>query len=72
MSPISIRARQVNGHIETDIPMQIPSGSELVLTIYPPDRDTHFQNDWGATARASLSRAYGPSEPDYTERDIRD
>jgi len=70
MSPISVRVRQVNGHMEPVSPLLIPPGSDLVLTVFPPE-GTQESASWGSLASSGLARAYGPDEPEYTASDLR-
>jgi hypothetical protein len=70
MSPISVRVRHVNGQMEPVTPLVIPPGSDLVLTVFPPEGAAESKS-WGALAAGGLTRAYGPDEPDYSEADLR-
>ena len=52
--------------LEDDFP--IPKNARLLVTVLPESADDEkaFRDFWRQIGAQSLSRAYGPNEPDYT------
>ena len=69
MPTVALKAHFNGNHIVLDEPFDLPPNSPLIVTLLPePDTE---RADWEALAVASLARAYGPDEPDYSLNDIK-
>jgi hypothetical protein len=67
MSPITLRAHFDGNAIQLDEPCTLPVNAQLIVTVQPV---TDSRDGWESIAGESLSRAYGPDEPDYSEADL--
>jgi hypothetical protein len=63
-----LRAHYDGEHIVLDEPFELPANAPLMVTVFGPDTE---RSEWAALNAASLARAYGDREPDYTAADIK-
>ncbi len=64
----SVHAHYDGKHILLDEPMELPVGRRLLVTVLD---GTDEAADSYSLAATGLSAAYGTSEPEYSEADIR-
>lgn len=64
---VVVEARVIDGtHLELDRPIQVPSGRRLLVCVGEPGDTDDERSNWLAASVASLSAAYGESEPEYS------
>jgi hypothetical protein len=69
MPAVALKAHYDGERIVLDEPFELPRNASLIVTVLSDvDRE---RGDWEALALASLARAYGPDEPEYTIADIK-
>jgi hypothetical protein len=68
MASLSVHAHYDGKQILLDEPIELPVGRRLLVTLLDPTDD---EADSYSLAAAGLSAAYGTSEPEYTEADLR-
>ena len=68
MAPLSVHAHYDGKQILLDEPMELPVGRRLLVTVLAESGE---ENDYLALASEGLSAAYGTSEPEYSEADLR-
>ncbi len=67
----TIQARVVDtGHLELLEPIELPTGSKVVVVILP--EDIAERENWYRLSAQGLASAYGKSEPEYSVRMIRE
>ena len=68
MASLSVHAHYDGKQILLDEPMELPVGGRLLVTVLGLSDE---ESDHHALASAGLSAAYGTSEPEYSEADLR-
>jgi len=68
MAPLSVHAHYDGKQILLDEPMELPVGRRLLVTLLDA---TDEEADHYSLAATGLSGAYGNSEPEYSEADLR-
>jgi len=68
MASLSVHAHYDGKQILLDEPVVLPVGRPLLVTVLD---STDEETDYNSLATAGLSAAYGTSEPEYSEADIR-
>ena len=68
MALLSVHAHYDGKQILLDEPMELTVGRRLLVTVLD---GTDEATDYHSLAAAGLSSAYGPTEPEYTEADLR-
>jgi hypothetical protein len=68
MTTVALGARYDGKKIELDEPYPLPENARLVIVVLPPDNE---REEWSRLSLQQLARAYGDSEPEYTEADLR-
>ena len=68
MPTVSLKAHYDGKSILLDEPFQIPTHSELMVTILAPHPE---KKEDESLAISSLARAYGDNEPEYSRTDIK-
>jgi len=68
MKTVALSAHYDGETIRLDEPYPLPENAQLVVVVLSQDRE---QEDWSRLSIQQLARAYGDSEPDYTEADLR-
>jgi hypothetical protein len=68
MPAVALKAHYDGERIVLDEPFDLPPHSSLIVTVLPQDNE---RAEWEALSVESLSRAYGPDEPEYTLADIK-
>ena len=71
MPAVSLRAHFDGERILLDEPFEIPPNAPLMVTVLPPADSDQLATDWPLIGRASLARAFGDDEPEYTVADLR-
>ena len=67
MKTITLTAIFDGQHIKLDEPIALKPNTRLLVTVLPDQTTSDEEHrDWTALALQSLSRAYGPAEPEYT------
>jgi gluconate kinase len=69
MPTVTLKAHYDGETIRLDEPFDLPPNTRLMVTVLPMTDDD--REDWSHTSAASLARAYGENEPEYSERDVR-
>ena len=70
MPKVTLKAHYDGERIHLDEPFDLPRNALLLVTVLSPDQNAD-RVAWIAASRAALARAFGDSEPEYTEADIR-
>jgi len=65
MESVTIRAHFDGKQILLDEPFQLEANAQLIITVLPKSLDEE-REDWSRLALASLERAYGDDEPEYS------
>jgi hypothetical protein len=68
MALLSVHAHYDGKQILLDEPVELPVGRRLLVTLLD---STDEETDYYSLAAAGLSAAYGTSEPEYSEADLR-
>ena len=68
MKTVALSAHYDGKKIELDEPYPLPENAHLVVVVLPQDDE---RQGWSRLSVQQLARAYGDSEPDYTEADLR-
>ena len=71
MPAVTLRAHFDGERILLDEPFEIPPNTQLMVTVLASAESDRLAADWPAIARASLARAFGDDEPEYTAVDLR-
>jgi len=69
MPAISLRAHFDGESIRLDEPYVLPSDAQLLVTILSPE-SSEMLPGWVDLGAATLSRAYGDDEPEYSALDV--
>ncbi len=69
MSPINLKAHFDGQSIQLDEPFELAPNTPLLVTVLPSSSSDE-QATWNDLGRASLGRAYGSSEPEYSDADV--
>jgi hypothetical protein len=69
MPTVTLKAHYDGETIRLDEPFDLPPNTRLMVTVLPMTDDD--REDWSHTSAASLARAYGENEPEYSETDVR-
>ena len=69
VQPIALRAHFDGQQILLDEPFPMEPNTKLVITVLPKDDE---REDWTRLALASLERAYGEDEPDYSPGSLKE
>jgi hypothetical protein len=64
MTPQSIPAHFDGKQIQLDQPVALEANAKLLVVVLPEHDEE--RDDWIRAAQASLGRAYGDNEPEYT------
>jgi len=70
MPTIALKAHFDGQRILLDEPYPLPPESRLMVLVMPAAVDAE-ETDWRTLSAATLDRAYGPGEPEYTLADLR-
>ncbi|HEX3598575.1 MAG TPA: hypothetical protein VHU84_00455 [Lacipirellulaceae bacterium] len=71
MPPVSLKAHFDGHSIQLDEPFELPPNAQLLITLLPSTgNDADDRAAWDGLGQASLARAYGPDEPEYSDADI--
>jgi hypothetical protein len=68
MARLTVHAHYDGKQILLDQPMELPVGGRLLVTVLD---ESDEESDYHTLASAGLAAAYGTSEPDYSEADLR-
>lgn len=68
MKTVTLPATFDGKHIQLTEEYPLPLNARLLVTVLPEsaDEEKAFRDYWRQLGEQSLSRAYGPDEPDYT------
>src|SRR5882724_3060072 len=66
MKTISLTAIFDGQQIKLDEPIVLKPNTRLLVTVLPDESPDDEHRDWTTLGLHSLSRAYGPAEPEYT------
>lgn len=69
MPAVTLKAHFDGKQIVLDEPFDLPPDSSLVVTVLPKETENE-DAQWHGLAAASLARAYGDDEPDYSPADV--
>lgn len=70
MKALTLKAHFDGRQILLDEPYELRPGTPLAVTVLPSSADAD-DAAWTAAAAASLARAYGDDEPEYTTADLK-
>jgi hypothetical protein len=68
VASLSVHAHYDGKQILLDEAVELPVGRRLLVTVLDGNDE---EADYHVLATAGLSAAYGPSEPEYSEADLR-
>jgi hypothetical protein len=71
MATVNLRAHFDGDQIRLDEPFELEPNTELIVTVVPPTIDEE-REAWTRLALASLARAYGDDEPEYSRDQIKE
>lgn len=71
METVTLRAHFDGEQIRLDEPFKLEPNTELIVTVVPRASDEE-REVWTQLALASLARAYGDDEPEYSREQIRE
>lgn len=71
MESVTLRAHFDGNQILLDEPFELAPNTELIVTVVPRASDEE-REDWTRLALASLARAYGDDEPEYSRDQIKE
>jgi hypothetical protein len=71
MTAINLKAHFDGTSIQLDEPHNLPTGEPLPVTVLVASADDPLIPGWSELGQASVARAYGSSEPEYSESDLR-
>jgi hypothetical protein len=72
MSAITLKAHFDGKQICLDEPYELQRGSKLIVAVVSGDSLEEERQAWLAASQAGLARAYGDSEPDYSNAVLRE
>ena len=62
-----LEARIVDAtHLELSKPVDLPTGSKLVISVVELDTEIDQRSQWLAASERALGDAYGDADPDYS------
>jgi hypothetical protein len=70
MPAISLRAHFDGQKIQLDEPYELPTGAPLLITVLSTAVVDTALVGWADLAANGLARAYGDSEPEYSQADV--
>jgi hypothetical protein len=70
MTTITLRAHFDGEHILLDEPFDLPCNVPLMVTVLAPSLEEE-RSEWARLAAATLARAYGDDEPEYSLSDVK-
>lgn len=71
METVTLRAHFDGEQIRLDEPFELEPNTELIVTVVPRAFDDE-REAWTRLALASLARAYGDDEPEYSRDEIKE
>lgn len=71
MESVTLRAHFDGEQIRLDEAFELEPNTELIVTVVPHDFDEECEA-WTRLALASLARAYGDDEPEYSRDQIKE
>lgn len=71
METVTLRAHFDGEQIRLDEPFELEPNTELIVTVVPRASDEE-REAWTQLALASLARAYGDDEPEYSRDQIKE
>ena len=71
MEPVTLRAHFDGKQILLDEPFELEPNAELIVTVVSRATDVEHEA-WTRLALASLARAYGDDEPEYSRDQIKE
>lgn len=70
MPSISLKAHYDGMAIRLDEPFDLPEGAQLIVTVLETPRSEKKRAGWIDLSARGLARAYGDSEPEYSDADV--
>ena len=70
MPTVSLRAHYEGKTIHLDEPFDLPEGAQLIVTVLDSAPDDQERAAWSNLSARGLARAYGDSEPEYSNADL--
>ncbi len=70
MPTVSLRAHYDGKTIHLDEPFELPEGARLIVTVLEPKQSDLERDSWFEISARGLARAYGDTEPEYSDADL--
>lgn len=70
MPAINLKAHYDGHAILLDEAFELPPNAQLIVTVLTPGEGEEERAAWSDLSRASLARAYGDDEPEYSDSDL--
>jgi hypothetical protein len=70
MPTVSLRTHYEGNTIHLDEPFDLPEGAQLIVTLLESAPDDQERAAWPNLNARGLARAYGDSEPEYSNADL--
>jgi hypothetical protein len=70
MPSVSLKAHYDGNAIRLDEPFDLPEGAQLLVTVLDPVQSDPERAAWSNLSASGLARAYGDSEPEYSDDDV--
>ena len=70
MPSVTLKAHFDGDRIRLDEPFDLPRNARLLVTVVSPEENDD-RAAWSRVSTAGLAQAFGDSEPEYSEADIR-
>jgi hypothetical protein len=70
MPSVSLKAHFDGKTIRLDEPFDLPEGAQLIITVLEATPRDPERSGWSDLSARGLARAYGDSEPEYSNADL--